>query len=140
MNPHVLADRATAVIGGAFAGSDRFFARSLESPPLEEVVRSTRVQAPEPEGVGVYQARAGTPAGALDPAFRIARWEGPGRPTLLYLQGSGERPFDFGARSKNTFRTVVLDAEDGWGANLCVLRAPTIIDGTGRGAIDGVWW
>ena len=111
-------------LGGLFAGRDRFFARGLESPPLPEAVRRTRVEAPAPGGEGTFEARAETPAGTLDPAFRGARWLGTDRPTLLYLQGSGERAFDFSPRSKNTFRSVVLDADDDWGANLCVLRAP----------------
>lgn len=124
LNPHALADRLTAVLGSALAGRDRFFARALESPPLANAISSTRVEAPEPDGEGIYEARADTPAGALQPAFRVARWVGRDRPTLLYLQGSGERPFDFSARSKNTFRAIVLDAEENWQANLCVLRAP----------------
>lgn len=124
MNLHALADQLTAVLGGWFAGRDRFFARSLESPPLAEVVRATRVRTPEIEGLGEYEATAEGPAGPLDPAFRVAEWPGPDRPTLLYIQGSGERPFDFSSRSKNTFRTVVLDAVPGWDANLIVLRAP----------------
>lgn len=124
MNMHALVDRLTAGLGGAFAGRNRFFARKLESPPLAHAISLTRVQAPEPEGEGIYETRADTPAGALDPSLRIARWVGPDRPSLIYLQGSGERPFDFSARSKNTFRTVVLEAEEDWRANLCVLRAP----------------
>lgn len=124
MNLHVLADQATAIIGRVFAGRDRFFARSVDGPPITEAVRETRVRAPEIDGEGEYETDADGPAGSLDPAFKVARWLDDDRPTLLYIQGSGERPFDFSSRSKNSFRLIVLDAEPGWDANLVVLRAP----------------
>lgn len=124
MNLHVLADRGTALLGRLFAGRDRFFARDLVSDPLVDVIDATRVDAPGPDGPGTHETPAETPACELDSAFRVARWPGPERPTLIYLQGSGERAFDFSSRSKSTFRTVVLDAETGWEANLIVVRAP----------------
>jgi hypothetical protein len=54
----------------------------------------------------------------------VARWKGAGRPTLIYLQGSGERPFDDTRPSRNSFKAIVLDAEPEWDANLVVVRAP----------------
>lgn len=120
---HAFADDLTAVIARLASGRNRFFARSVESPPLPDVIRATDVHAPAFGGEGVYEAEAETAAGALDPAFRVARWLGPDRPTLVYLQGSGERPFD-DSGSKNSFKTIVLDGSPGWEANLMVVRAP----------------
>jgi hypothetical protein len=124
MNVHGGVDRLTARLGGVFARRDRFFARELESPPLAEVIRRTRLEVPPPEGQAASEFTATTPVGELDAGYRTARWLGPAAPTLIYLQGSGERAFDFSARGKNTFRSVLLDAVPPVPANLIVVRAP----------------
>lgn len=120
---HALVDDATALAARVSVGRNRFFARDVEGAPVARVVENSTVDAPAPAGPGIYEATAATPAGTLDPAFRVWRWLGPDRPTLLYLQGSGERPFDASPR-KNSFKAIVLDAPVDWATNLVVLRAP----------------
>jgi hypothetical protein len=124
MNLHSAVDRLTALLGGWFARGDRFFGRDLQSPPLAEVIRRTRMEVPPPAGEGTCEFPASTPVGEVGAGYRVAHWQGHGGPALVYLQGSGERAFDFSTRGKNTFRSVVLDAAPRWRANLIVVRAP----------------
>lgn len=124
MNLHSAVDRLTALLGGWFARGDRFFARDLQSAPLADVIGRAHVDVPAPAGEGTSEFSASTPVGEVDAGYRVARWQGHGGPALVYLQGSGERAFDFSARGKNTFRSVVLDATPRWRANLIVVRAP----------------
>lgn len=124
MSWHGIADKATALVAALLTGRRKFFARSMEGAPLTEVCGAVRLGPVAVESEGTREVEAETPAGPLRPAFHVARWLGPSRPTVLYMQGSGERPFDFEARSNNTFLTVLLEAEPAWEANLIVLRAP----------------
>lgn len=124
MNLHSGVDRFTARLGGFFARGDRFFAREVESLPLAAVIDRTRFEVPPPVGEQTCEFPVATPVGTLDAGYRTARWLGVSAPTLIYLQGSGERAFDFSARGKNTFRSVLLDAAPPLPANLIVVRAP----------------
>jgi hypothetical protein len=124
LNVHSLLDTLSVGSAALATRRTRFFRDDLASPALPELVRSTRIDAPGISGEGTYQVRAQTAAGEMDPAFRVVRWIGTGRPTLIFHHGNNERPFDPGVLVKNTFRRVVLNAGGEFDANLIVLRAP----------------
>ena len=52
---------------------------------------------------GTFEVRAVTPAGILDPAFKVEKWLGTGHPTIIYHHGNNERPFDYGKAAKTPF-------------------------------------
>jgi len=124
MNPHRFLDHYTVAAGALLAGRRTFFSRGVRCPAFDEVLEATRLQLPDVTGEGTYEVPAETLVGTLDPAFLIAQWVGPERPTLIYHHGNNERPFDFGPFSKNTFKQVVLSRREAFGANMIALRAP----------------
>jgi hypothetical protein len=79
---------------------------------------------PEIRSEGTFEVRAVTPAGILDPAFKVEKWVGTGHPTIIYHHGNNERPFDYRKGAKNTFLNIFVKARDTFDANLIVVRAP----------------
>jgi hypothetical protein len=79
---------------------------------------------PEINGEGTFEVSAVTPAGILDPAFRVEKWVGTGYPTIIYHHGNNERPFDYRKGAKNTFLNIFVKARNTFDANLIVVRAP----------------
>jgi hypothetical protein len=124
VNGHAILDRITAAAAAIGMGGNRFFDRRHDGTPIAEVTRCVALDPLILSGTGTHGVVASTPAGRLAAAYHVARWRGPGHPALVYLHGSGERPFDFSRSAKNTFRTVVLAADPGWDENLLVVRAP----------------
>jgi hypothetical protein len=146
MNKHIFFDKLTATIGAKVAGKKKFFSQSINSLSFEELVKRTEIVIPEisgegtsdvqetsgegttgvPEinGEGTYEVRAVTPAGILDPAFRVEKWVGTGHPTVIYHHGNNERPFDYRKGAKNTFLNIFVKGRDAFDANLIVVRAP----------------
>jgi predicted esterase YcpF (UPF0227 family) len=124
MNLHAFLDHYTVLAGVFVAGRRKFFSQSLECPTFSKLLETTSLQLPEIHGEGLYEAQAETPIGTLDPAFYVAQWLGGDYPTLIYHHGNNERPFDFGAFSKNSFKHVVLAQKGQFAANLIALRAP----------------
>lgn len=124
MNFHALIDHYTVVTGALLMGKRKFFSRSVDSPSVDELMERIRLELPEIVGEGIYEVKASTPGGELDPAFYVAQWLGADYPTLIYHHGNNERPFDFGALSKNTFNNIVLKHKADFPANLIAMRAP----------------
>lgn len=124
MNKHIFPDNLTASIGAIIAGKKKFFAQSIQSPSWEEQVAGVDLTIPSVEGEGIYEIKAKTLVGELDPAFRVARWKGSEYPTIIYHHGNNERPFDFKKGAKNTFFHIFLRSAKMPEANLIVVRAP----------------
>ena len=124
MNKHIFIDRLTAFIGALVAGKKKFFAKSVDSLNFEECIAAIKVENTSIEGEGVYNVKAQSPVGELDPAFLIAQWRGYENPTIIYHHGNNERPFDFRKSAKNTFYNTLARQKDSIEANLIVVRAP----------------
>lgn len=123
MNLHAFLDHYTVMAGALVAGRRRFFSQNLESPDFSEILETISLQLPEIVGEGLYEVEADTLTGTLDPAFYVAQWLGNDYPTLVYHHGNSERPFDFSAFSKNSFKHVVLAQREQFAVNLIALRA-----------------
>ena len=124
MNKHIFLDRITAAVGGLLAGKKNFFANSLQSPSFEEQVAAIKLDCPSIKSEGIYEIRAKTLVGEIDPAFLVAQWKGIDYPTIIYHHGNNERPFDFTKSAKNTFYKIIAKSRDSFEANLIVVRAP----------------
>lgn len=124
MNKHIFFDNLTASIGAMVARKKKFFAKSIYSPSFEEQVAAVELELPTLYGEGIYEVRAKTLVGDLDPAFRIAIWKGNGYPTIIYHHGNNERPFDFKKTAKNTFYNIFINTNETIDANIIVVRAP----------------
>lgn len=124
MNKHIFFDNLTASAGALIAGNKKFFAKSIQSPALEEQVALTELTIPSIEGEGIFEVKAIAPAGELDPAFFVARWKGTNYPTIIYHHGNNERPFEFKKTAKNTFYNIFINSQENMEANLIVVRAP----------------
>ncbi|WP_276258848.1 hypothetical protein [Haloglomus litoreum] len=124
MNHHELLDVASVRLAALVAGDARYFSRSLEGPSLHGAAAAATVA----DGVGdlrhagVETVDVDTPAGTFAAAYLPWQWHGPDHPTLVYLHGSGERPFDFGRFGSNSFRRLFVGADVP--ANLIAVRAP----------------
>ena len=124
MNKHIFFDNLTASAGALIAGKKKFFAKSIQSPTLEEHVAIAELTIPAIKSEGIFEVIAKTPVGEVDPAFCVARWKGTNYPTIIYHHGNNERPFDFKKTAKNTFYNIFINREENVEANLIVVRAP----------------
>lgn len=124
MNKHIFWDDFTITIAKLFIGKNKFFSESIESPSLKEHIDTIELDVPEINGIGIYEVKARTLAGELDPAFKIVRWKGDEYPLIIFHHGSNERPFQSGRFAKNAFNRIFLHAKHAPGVNLIALRAP----------------
>ncbi len=124
MNKHIFFDNLTASVGAMIAGKKKFFAKSIQSPTLEEQGDGANITIPLVSGEGIFEVEANTLVDNLDPAFRVAQWKGNEYPTIIYHHGNNERPFDFQKGAKNTFYNICMNSAEKFEANLIVVRAP----------------
>jgi len=124
MNKHIFFDNLTASIGAMVGGKKKFFAKRIQSPTFEEQVAAVELELPSFFDEGIYELRAKTLVGDLDPAFRVAQWKGYEHPTIIYHHGNNERPFDFKKSAKNTFYNIFLNTQKKLDTNIIVVRAP----------------
>jgi len=124
MNKHIFLDRLTASVAAWIAGNKKFFTQSIESSTLEEQVAGVELSIPSVDAEGIFEVKAKTLAGELDPAFCVAQWKGNDYPTIIFHHGNNERPFDFKPRAKNTFWHIFINTPQKADANLIVVRAP----------------
>ena len=124
MNVHELLDVGTIEFSAALARNAKFFTRSLDSRPLVEVAAESEASVDDVGRAGERIVSVDTPVGALEAAYMPWQWRGPDYPTLIYHHGSGERPFDFGRFSSNSFRRLFVAADEAIPANLVAVRAP----------------
>lgn len=127
MNYHELVDVGTVTLSSLLLRNSKFFARSLESPAIGDVVVGAEVQEDGPPVFSeqdVQTVSVETSVGAYEASYLPWQWRGQDQPTLLYHHGSGERPFDFDRFSSNSFRRLFAVPEVSFPGNLIVLRAP----------------
>jgi hypothetical protein len=122
MNFHALLDLLTIKV--ATLSKFRFFSNSIESPSFTEHLAAIEFDMPIIQGEGYYEITTKSLVGPLDPAFHIAQWRGSEFPILIFHHGNNERPFDYGATSKNTFKNIFLVKKEEISANLIAIRAP----------------
>ncbi|TVR38257.1 MAG: hypothetical protein EA388_00360 [Nitriliruptor sp.] len=118
-----LIDRAGCRLGAWIYRRDRSFGASLTSDPLPQVVRSTSAEVADLEPGVIHPVVASTPSGRLDAACLLHDWQGSRRPTVLFVHGSGETPFDAGGTPKGSFRNLLTRGRD-LDVNVIAVRAP----------------
>lgn len=133
MNYHELLDEATVRLGSALLGSKKFFAQSLDAPPIDEAVREaaptstattqastdlTFEQTDTPQTISIQ-----TPTGTYEAGYLVWQWKRPSLPTILFHHGSGEDPFDVGRFAMHSVTRLFADPED-IPANIIAVRAP----------------
>jgi hypothetical protein len=121
---HELIDMGTIQISALLLRDAKFFARSLDSRPLIEVASQSEASVEDISSAGERTVTVDTPIGAFEAAYMPWQWRGPDYPTLIYHHGSGERPFDFGRFSSNSFRRLFAATDQAVPANLVAVRAP----------------
>jgi hypothetical protein len=108
----------------AVAGKRRIFSKSIESPSFAELMPLISLKVPKMDGVGIYQVEAETPAGLMNPAFKVQQWLGNDFPTIIYHHGNSERPFKIRRFARNTFFKIFINTGNPVEANLIALCSP----------------
>ncbi|WP_435157350.1 hypothetical protein [Haladaptatus sp. DFWS20] len=108
MNVHGLVDIGTIRLSALVVRDATFFARSLDSKPLVAVTNAADVDVADLSSAGRHDVVVDTPLGSFEAAYLPWQWLGPEYPTVIYHHGSGERPFDFGRFSSNSFRRLFV--------------------------------
>ncbi len=116
MSIHGVIDQLAVGLGAKFM--PKYFREGINSPPVEEHLKHTKLAVPEISGEGDYEVGAATMAGDLNPAFRLAQWLGKEHPALIYHHGASETPFDYG------FKRIFPYRKEKIAANLFLVRAP----------------
>lgn len=124
MNHHELVDLATISVSALALRGSTFFSRSLDSPPIGDVVTDASLALDSFETEGRRTVTVDTPVGEFRAAYLPWRWDGMDAPTLLFHHGSGEDPFDVGRFGSNSFRRLFVAAEWDLPVNLVAVRAP----------------
>ncbi len=124
MNKHIFLDTMTASLGSLVAGKKKFFVKSIQSSSFEEHIAATQIDCPQITGEGIFEIKAKTLVGELNPALGIAKWIGFDCPTIIYHHGNNERPFDYTNFAKNSFYKILAKHKLQIQANLLVVRAP----------------
>lgn len=124
MNYHEVLDEATVRLSSALLGSNKFFASSIESPPIGEVIQGTTVDlGSDVETEEVTTLDVDTPTGTYEAGYLAWQWKRASLPTILFHHGSGEDPFDVGRFASNSVKRLFEDPED-IPANIVAVRAP----------------
>ena len=123
-NIHELLDVGTIQVSARLLRDATFFARSFDSRPLVEVASESEATVDDLGRAGEQSVTVDTPIGTFETAYMPWQWRGPDYPTLIYHHGSGERPFDFGRFSSNSFRRLFVTTDEAIPANVIAVRAP----------------
>ena len=124
MNIHSFLDNFIVKMMKAVAGKRRIFSKSIESPSFAELMPLISLKVPKMDGVGIYQVEAQTPAGLMNPAFKVQQWLGNNFPTIIYHHGNSERPFKIRRFARNTFFKIFINTDNPVEANLIALCSP----------------
>ncbi len=124
MNWHILMDSVPVALASYFFLNSKLYRESLDSLPYDQLLASIELEWPQIDVEGTYELTARTPAGRLDPAFRLVRWQGKDYPTVIYHHGNNERPFNRKLLTKNSFQDIFLSGKAPFPANLILVRAP----------------
>lgn len=124
MNIHSFLDNLIVKMMKTVAGKRRIFSKSIESPSFAELMPLISLKVPKIDGVGTYQVEADTPAGSMNPAFKVQQWLGNDFPTIIYHHGNSERPFKIRRFARNTFFKIFVNVKVPLQANLIALSSP----------------
>jgi hypothetical protein len=127
VNHHELIDSGTIAISSLMLRKSKFFARSIDSPPVGTVIEGTAVPDLGSDSVrqsSIQDVSIETTIGSYDAAYLPWRWVGPDKPTVIYHHGSGESPFDFGRFRSNSFHRLFGSQRVMQDVNLVGIRAP----------------
>jgi hypothetical protein len=124
VNHHALLDTVTIVVGSRLVGGHTFFADSVESPPIGDVVAESEATLDRIDRGGVRKIPVSTPVGDLTFGYQVWQWIGPDAPTIVYHHGNNEDPFDTGRFATHTFGTIFHGHGDAVPANVVAVRAP----------------
>ncbi|WP_167768639.1 hypothetical protein [Haloarcula amylovorans] len=123
-NIHERIDIGTIQVSALLLRDAKFFTRSLDSRALIEVAREAEARVADLSSAGERTVTVDTPIGSFEAAYMPWQWRGPDYPTLIYHHGCGERPFDFGRFSSNSFRRLFVATDEVIPANVVAVRAP----------------
>ena len=96
-----------------------YFPKGVETADFAEHLEAINLEIPNWDKEGLYEVKASTKAGALDPAFLVYKWNSDTSNTLIFHHGASEYPF-YGIFS-NIFKKEILSD---LGINLIVVRTP----------------
>lgn len=124
MNRHELIDTLSLRATGAIISEERkLFARSLDSEGYEEHLDAVSADLPPIDRQFKRDLNPDSLVGPVDAGLFVGRWLGPDYPTVVYVHGTREKPFSK-RRLVNSFRRVLLDADEPVRANMIAVRAP----------------
>ena len=118
MNAHIFLDNLTISLSALFLSKSKFFNDNIESPTFREHLQQIHLELPDVRREGMFELKAETAAGVLNPAVKIAQWLGDNFPFIIFHHGSGENPFD------GSFKKIFPLKKREFRANLIVIRAP----------------
>jgi hypothetical protein len=118
MNWHAFLDNLTIQTSALMLARSKYFRAERQSEPVGEMVAAVSLNVPPITGSGLVELAAQTPVGVLDPAFRVARWEGERRSVVIYHHGTNENPPEM------SFNKILAEKETAVPANLIFVRAP----------------
>jgi len=124
MNRHTFLDTLSVVVGSRLVGGHKFFADSVESAPIGDVVAESEAAIDGIDRSEIQEISVETPVGDLTVGYRVWQWVGPDAPTVVYHHGNNEDPFDDGRFATHTFGTIFHGHGDEVPANVLAVRAP----------------
>ncbi len=116
MSIHGIIDNAAVGLGAKFM--PKYFREGIESESVAVNLENISLEFPRVTGEGDYELLAGTLAGELNTAFRLAHWIDENHPSVIYHHGASETPFDYG------FNRIFPYKKENIPANLFLVRAP----------------
>ena len=96
-----------------------YFPNGVETADFTEHLEAINLEIPDWNREGLYEVKASTKAGVLDPAFLVYKWDSDTSNTLIFHHGASEYPF-YGIFSKIFKKAILNDL----GINLIVVRTP----------------
>ena len=96
-----------------------YFANGVQTDNFSQHLEAINLDIPDWNSEGLYEVKASTKAGILDPAFLVYKWNSNTSNTLIFHHGASEYPF-YGIFS-NIFKKETLD---NLSVNLIVVRTP----------------
>ncbi|WP_221620727.1 hypothetical protein [Tannerella forsythia] len=96
-----------------------YFPDGVETADFTEHVEAINLEIPDWDSEGLYEVKASTKAGTLDPAFLVYKWHSNTSNTLIFHHGASEHPF-YGIFS-NIFKKEKLNDLE---VNLIAIRTP----------------
>lgn len=120
---HTIIDDIGAVLGGLVYRKNQLFNESLDAMKLGEAIRDTKLSVNGFDSNDWVTATSKNPMGEYQSSYLVHQWKGFDYPTLLFVHGSGEQPYDFRKNASNTFNKIFTD-DFSLEANLILLMAP----------------